>query len=56
MKEVVSRSESLDIKVLAEGIEKEEEYLWLKNLGINFAQGYFFGKPLPTPKKELIIP
>ncbi|MBH0231521.1 EAL domain-containing protein [Halobacillus yeomjeoni] len=56
LKEVVSRSKKLGIKVLAEGIEKEEEYLWLKNIGIDFAQGYFFGRPLPTPEKDLILP
>ncbi len=35
----------LNITVLAEGIETIEEYLWLKNAGIELMQGYFFAKP-----------
>lgn len=35
----------LNITVLAEGIETMEEYLWLKNAGIELMQGYLFAKP-----------
>jgi diguanylate cyclase (GGDEF)-like protein len=36
------------IKVLAEMVEKEEEYKFLKELGVDYLQGYFFGRPSPT--------
>ncbi|MGC9007155.1 MAG: EAL domain-containing protein [Sulfurihydrogenibium sp.] len=36
------------IKVLAEMVEKEEEYKVLKELGVDYLQGYFFGRPSPT--------
>lgn len=32
---------------LAEGVETEEDYLWLKQKGYKLFQGYFFGKPTP---------
>ncbi len=35
----------LGIKVLAEGVETGDEYLWLKNMGISLMQGYYFAKP-----------
>jgi EAL domain-containing protein (putative c-di-GMP-specific phosphodiesterase class I)/GGDEF domain-containing protein len=36
-----------DIKVIAEGIETENEMNTLIDLGVNFGQGYFIQKPLP---------
>ena len=40
-------------KVLAEGVETEEEYFWLRSQGISLYQGYLFAKPgfesLPEP-------
>ncbi|MBF4301565.1 EAL domain-containing protein, partial [Vibrio anguillarum] len=42
----------LGIRPLAEGIETQQEMLWLKRLGIELMQGYYFAKPefeaLPT--------
>ena len=35
----------LGIRPLAEGIETEEEFLWLKNAGIELMQGYYFARP-----------
>jgi EAL domain-containing protein (putative c-di-GMP-specific phosphodiesterase class I) len=35
----------LGIDVLAEGVETEEEYKFLKNINIDFYQGYYFAKP-----------
>ncbi len=48
--------EKLEIDIVAEGIESEEEYLWLDNAGVVLYQGYYFARPafeaLPgvTPK------
>lgn len=42
----------LGITVIAEGVETVDEYLWLKDQGIEFFQGWLFAKPafeqLPT--------
>ena len=35
----------LKISVVAEGIENRPDRDWLAQSGINFFQGYFFGKP-----------
>jgi EAL domain-containing protein (putative c-di-GMP-specific phosphodiesterase class I) len=34
---------------LAEGIEKKEDFEWLKEAGYELFQGYLFGKPNPIP-------
>ena len=38
--------QEIDIQVIAEGIETEEEYKALEDLGINLIQGYYFCKPV----------
>ena len=35
----------LGVTALAEGIETIEEYIWLKEAGIELMQGYLFAKP-----------
>lgn len=42
---ITSMARSLNIKVLAEGVETKEEYDYLKAAGAGFAQGYYLGKP-----------
>lgn len=37
--------EYMNIIPLAEGVETYEEYVWLKNAGVELMQGYFFAKP-----------
>ena len=43
----------LGIKIIAEGVETEEEYRWCRALGIRYYQGYLLAKPgfetLPDP-------
>jgi EAL domain-containing protein (putative c-di-GMP-specific phosphodiesterase class I) len=41
-------SKSLGIKVIAEGVETEEQLASLKSLGCEYIQGYFFSKPLSS--------
>lgn len=35
----------LNIQIMAEGVEKEEEYAWLCKAGIHIFQGYYFAYP-----------
>ena len=37
----------LHVPVVAEGVETEEQYLALKELGCDLVQGYYFSKPVP---------
>lgn len=41
---IVSFSTTTEVQVLAEGIEEPEEWETLKELGVEWAQGYFFSK------------
>lgn len=36
----------LGIRVLAEGVERREEYEWLRRHGCQHFQGYYFGRPM----------
>ena len=44
---MIRLGKELHISVVAEGIETEEEVSVLQKLGCNYAQGYFFGRPMP---------
>jgi len=35
----------LNIEMMAEGVEKVEEYSWLRTLGVKFFQGFYFAFP-----------
>lgn len=48
IKSIIAVAKSLNIKVLAEGIETESEFTKLKELGCDYIQGYLIGKPMPT--------
>lgn len=39
---------ALGMLVLAEGIETSEQADWLSRLGVDYFQGYFYGRPMPT--------
>jgi EAL domain-containing protein (putative c-di-GMP-specific phosphodiesterase class I) len=50
---IMTMMDQLGGRVLAEGVETEEEYFWLRSQGISLYQGYLFAKPgfetLPEP-------
>ena len=45
---IVSLAKMYDIKVVAEGIETEEQRVFLKDIGCHIGQGYLFSKPVPA--------
>ncbi|UWU67369.1 EAL domain-containing protein [Bradyrhizobium sp. DASA03005] len=47
---IVTLARGLDMSVTAEGVETREEFDRLKALGVNFAQGYLFGRPHPIER------
>lgn len=47
-KAIIALGHSLDLKVVAEGVETEEQLLYLQKHGCDMAQGYFIKKPLDT--------
>ena len=52
---IISMAHSMDIRVIAEGIEtKEQAYLLRKN-GCDCGQGFLFSKPVPPEKLEIFL-
>jgi diguanylate cyclase (GGDEF)-like protein len=49
---IVTLARGLDMSVTAEGVETVEQLDGLKRLGVNFAQGYLLGRPVPTDELE----
>lgn len=44
----------MSIKVIAEGVETEEQAAFLLQAGCAYAQGYFYSRPLPIPQFEAL--
>lgn len=46
VKLIVDLSKTIGTQIVVEGVEYAEQYELLKRIGVNFIQGYFFGKPV----------
>jgi len=47
IKSLVTVSQELGYTLIAEGVETEQEYQWLKDNQVEYYQGYYFSKPKP---------
>jgi diguanylate cyclase (GGDEF)-like protein/PAS domain S-box-containing protein len=52
---IISMTQNLDLKVIAEGVETENQKQILLDSGCKRFQGYLFGKPLPVAEFEELI-
>jgi len=55
IKATIAMAHNLNLKVIAEGVEDEEHYQMLKDLGCDFAQGYFFGRPMAVSEFNAVL-
>ena len=44
---VVKMAKLIEIHTLAEGVETEEQFIYLRDIGCEKVQGFYYGKPLP---------
>ncbi|MCM1058207.1 MAG: EAL domain-containing protein [Firmicutes bacterium] len=49
---VISMAKSLDMSVIAEGVETAEQRDFLTEMGCDIFQGYYFSKPIPVEEFE----
>ncbi|MBQ9206356.1 MAG: EAL domain-containing protein [Treponema sp.] len=63
LKNIVMLAKDIGMQTLSEGVETEDAYQYLKEIGCEKIQGYLFGKPMPADevvsrikKGEFIIP
>jgi EAL domain-containing protein (putative c-di-GMP-specific phosphodiesterase class I) len=55
VKTIVDMAKNLNIKTVAEGVERKEQFEVLKELGVDYFQGYYFSKPLPKKEFENFV-
>lgn len=52
---IIKLGESLDISIVAEGIEQEEQVTQLKSLNCAYGQGYLFSRPMAEQQVESLL-
>ncbi|MEX0494044.1 biofilm formation regulator HmsP [Raoultella terrigena] len=44
---IIQLARGLNLRIVAEGVEREEQHRWLQEAGVDIGQGYLFGCALP---------
>lgn len=55
IRSIIQIAKNLGIDVLAEGVESEEQFIYLRDNQCNIIQGYYFYKPMPVSEIESIL-
>ncbi len=55
VKTIIDMARKLGINVIAGGVETEQQFACLKQLGCSIYQGYLFGKPAPPDEFERLL-
>jgi len=55
IKNIIQMAHSLDLKVVAEGVETKEQLFILKGKKCDYIQGYYFSKPLSVKETEKLL-
>lgn len=45
---IIGMVKSLGFESIAEGVEEEQQYKYLRTIGCDIIQGYYFGRPMPA--------
>jgi|GEM_PF-2330537 len=52
---IIAMAQSLELEVIAEGVETEQQWRLLLNSGCTHFQGYLFGRPVPLEEFETLL-
>jgi EAL domain-containing protein (putative c-di-GMP-specific phosphodiesterase class I) len=52
---IIALARGLGIRVLAEGVERQAEYAWLRRHGCHHFQGYYFSRPLDADRFAVFV-
>ena len=52
---IVRMAKWLSIPTIAEGVEREEQVNFLRSVGCDYVQGFYFAKPMPVDQYESLI-
>lgn len=52
---IVSMARFMDLRVIAEGAETKEQVDFLQDIGCEYAQGYYFYRPMPAEALEQLL-
>jgi len=55
VKAIIALAKSLNLDVIAEGVETVEQRNFLVENGCNHIQGYYYSKPIPADELEVIL-
>ena len=51
----VKLAQTIDLEVIAEGVENKGQVIFLKNIRCNKAQGYLYSKPVPKEEAKVLL-
>lgn len=55
VKAVISMARALGLKVIAEGVESEQQLAFIQENDCHYAQGFYLGKPVTEPEFEAML-
>ena len=52
---IIAMAKNLNLDVVAEGVEEEEQLIFLREQGCTIFQGYYFNKPMPSAELTKLL-
>ncbi len=52
---IIAMAHALGLKIIAEGVETDAQWHFLRDCGTQYAQGYYFGRPCPVADFEALL-